>query len=129
MSFFSVNYLGGGRFDPPFFPTFTQPYPYGCRYDIPSTAGDAIFSERLAFDTELLSLSIAASRYDTEDSWSIRVGTQEIAHRIYMKLLPQSIFLMVAHPIPANTDIQLIYNNGSGYPKVVLFDYHFLRGE
>jgi len=124
---FSVNYLAGGRLNSPWFPTKTEPYIEGLILPINNSVLETPKILTLDFDTEMLSMSIAAERYEIFDYWKLFINNKIVMKNIYMKKIPEGVFLMVAKSIPANTPILLVFYNQSQVANHVWVNYQFLR--
>lgn len=122
-----VAYVPGGRFDPPFMPTKTKPYIKGIRVEVPNGVPivEDFFSP--ATDVELVAVAIAANRYDDRDHWNLFVNGEQICDEVYMKELPEGIFLTVILPIKAGQTIKFEFVNRSMSAKVVWLNYQTLR--
>ncbi|RJS60108.1 Low copy number virion structural protein [Bacillus sp. PK3_68] len=123
---FQVNYIGGGRLDAPFFPTKTNPYIKGIRVEVTAGLPAAIHTHIIDRESELISISIACSKYDDLDNWDLLINGQEIVESVYTKELPEGLFLMVAHQLLVGDQIELRYKNESGRSKSVWVNYQFL---
>lgn len=126
MSGFTVSYVAGGRFDPPFYPTKTQPYVKGIRLVMGSSDPISTHLFTMPKDGELISVAIACSRYEDADHWDLIVNGKTIAETIYTKELPEGLFLMVAHPIKTGDVLELQFHNVSSTAKSVWVNYQFL---
>jgi hypothetical protein len=126
MSGFAVSYVAGGRLDPPFYPTKTQPYVKGIRLSTGSSDPVSTHLYTMPIDGELISVAIACSRYADADYWSLLVNGKTIAETIYTKELPEGLFFMVAHPIKAGDVLELQFYNASSTAKSVWVNYQFL---
>ncbi|WP_242136623.1 Low copy number virion structural protein [Bacillus cereus group sp. BfR-BA-01360] len=122
---FAVNYMAGGRFDAPYFPTKTKPYIEGRRIGIDDAVSIDKFS--LDFETEMIAFSIAASQYDDRDYWNLFINDEQVFKSIYVKDVPEGFNFSIIKPIPANTILKFEYHNQSGKRKVVKLNYQLLR--
>ncbi|PHG37469.1 Low copy number virion structural protein [Bacillus toyonensis] len=122
---FSVNYMAGGRFDAPYFPTKTEPYIEGRRIGIDDEVNIDEFS--LSFDTEMISFSIAASLYSDRDYWNLYIDGKQVFKNVYVKDVPEGFNFSVIKPIPANAILKFEYHNKTGKQKVVKLNYQLLR--
>ncbi|CAM4353840.1 hypothetical protein BAMA_15720 [Bacillus manliponensis] len=122
---FSVNYMAGGRFDTPYFPTKTKPYVKGRRIGI----YDAMHIDKttLSFDTEIIAFSVAASNYSDSDHWSLFINDELIADEVYIKDVPEGFNFSVIKPIPAGAILRFEYHNRSAEQKTVWLNYQLLK--
>lgn len=121
-----VNYVGGGRFDAPFYPTKPTPYIKGVRMEVIAGAPAAINTHTVDRESELISVAIACSRYDDKDNWDLVINGRLIVETVYTKELPEGLFLMVAHQLVPGDKIELRYKNESARAKSVWVNYQFL---
>ncbi|WLR50025.1 Low copy number virion structural protein [Bacillus tianshenii] len=124
---FETSYLGGGRLDPPFYPTKPKPYTLGRRITIPNGTGPVIDSFTLSFDVELIAVAVDARRNEELDRWDLKVNSNLVIESSYIKRVPQGIYLMAIVPVKAGEKIELIYHNDSGSNKSVAVDFSMLR--
>ncbi|HHT7044764.1 TPA: Low copy number virion structural protein [Bacillus cereus] len=122
---FAVNYMAGGRFDAPYFPTKTEPFIQGQRIRIHDELHVDKFS--LPFETEMIAFSVAASHYSDTDYWNLFINGQQIFKEVYVKDVPEGFNFSVVKPIPANAEIKLEYHNKSGEQKTIWMNYQLLR--
>ena len=126
---FKTTYTAGGRFDHPFYPTKQIPYSKGQMLEVEESIDVYTKVLTLPFDVEMLSVAIACSNYNVEDSWSLYVNNEIVTDEIYTKDLPEGIFLMAVWDIAKGTPIKLDFNNASGVEKKVWVTYQFLRDD
>ncbi|EJQ50115.1 hypothetical protein IEI_02949 [Bacillus wiedmannii] len=122
---FSVNYMAGGRFDAPYFPTKTEPFIQGRRIGIYNDIHIDKFS--VPFETEMISFSIAASHYSNRDYWNLFINGQQVFKEVYVKDVPEGFNFSVVKPIPANAEVKFEYHNASADKKTIWLNYQLLR--
>ncbi|MEI4651774.1 Low copy number virion structural protein [Bacillus cereus] len=122
---FAVNYMAGGRFDTPYFPTKTKAYIEGRRIGIDHAVSIDEFS--LGIETEFISFSIAATQYDDYDYWNLFINDEQIFKNIYVKDVPEGFNFSVVMPVPANAIFKFEYHNDSKKQKVVKLNYQLLK--
>lgn len=126
MAFHVVN-VAGGRFDKPFMPTKKNPYTKGIRVEMASGSAIAEHTYTLTTDAELISIAIAASRYEDRDFWNFYVNDKMIMDEIYTKELPEGLYLMVVVPLKQGDKLKFEFQNRTMTPKSVWLNYQMLR--
>lgn len=122
-----VKRLEGGRLDAPYMPTLTEPFIKGQMLDIPGSVASIEKSFSTDSATELLCISVGASKYSPRDNWDLYIGQQKIVESNFTKNLPEGAYLMAAKPVSAETPIKFVFHNESGIAKSVWVNYQFLR--
>ncbi|MED1650225.1 Low copy number virion structural protein [Bacillus pacificus] len=122
---FETNYLAGGRLDPPFHPTKTEPFIPGFIMDSFSLQTNET-TYTLPADMELYAISVSASIYELDDKWSLIVNGQTVCNNIYTKDIPEGMHFMVYKPLAAGSTIQFSFKNQGILDKTVWFELHFL---
>lgn len=123
---FTVAELSGGRLSWPFFPSKIRPFIKGFNLHIPGVGGLHHLSYTPSMDAELLSVAVGASRYDPSDNWSVEINGERFIESVYTKDLPEGMYLMVVKPVAAGDEMRFVFDNQSGEPKEVWFNYQFL---
>jgi hypothetical protein len=121
-----ANYIVGGRFDPPFMPTKTNPYIEGIMVESTS-AGKVENRLAVAEDCELLSVAVGVSQYEVRDYWNLYVGNQLVCRNIYTKDLPEGMYLTAIIPCKAGTQLHFEFFNEGGKPKFIWVNYQMLK--
>ncbi len=121
-----ANYLVGGRLDPPFMPTKTNPYIEGIMIESAS-AGKVESKLAVAEDCELLSIAVGVSQYEVRDYWNLYVGSQLVCRNIYTKDLPEGMYLTAIIPCKAGTQLHFEFFNEGGKPKFIWVNYQTLK--
>jgi hypothetical protein len=127
MSMFNVAYMAGGRFDPPFMPTKTQPFIKGIQLAVGGAIQEYSSTYTVPEEMELLSVSLGCSRYNPKDNWSLLLNGDPILSTVYTKNLPEGAYLVAVIPVSPGDEFELIYDNQSGVSKYVWFNYQFLK--
>lgn len=127
MGIFQVSQVAGGRFDAPHMPIHTDPYTKGFLLEVDNEEKEFKHTYTVLEEMEMLSISVAASRYDFRDHWSLKINNGDKKETIHMKGVPEQIFFMVAHSLAAGDVLEFVFHNKSGTQKYVAFDYHFLK--
>lgn len=126
----SINRLESGRLDGPHMPKLVRPYIVG---GILECSGDNTFIGKLKFDrpVELLLVAVDGESYHIKDSWEVIIGdtTERYIDTVTSTKYPEGLNLMVAHPIPAETEIRFLFHNYSGEDKKVWYHFQFLCEE
>lgn len=120
-----VNYMAGGRFDPPFMPTKTIPYIEGTMVEARVGKNDSKLT--ISEDCELLSVAVGVSDYEPRDYWNLYVGNDLVCRNIYTKDVPEGMYLTAIIPCTAGTTFHLEYFNVGGKPKYVWVNYQMLK--
>lgn len=126
MGFQIVN-VAGGRFDKPFMPTKKNPYTKGIRVEMANGQPIAEHTYTLTTDAELISIAIAASRYEDRDFWNFYVNDKIIMDEIYTKELPEGLYLMVVVPVKKGDKLKFEFENRTMTQKSVWLNYQMLR--
>lgn len=127
MSGFGVNYQAGGRMDFPFMPTKTDPFIKGIRVPVTSDIPVAKHTYTVTHDrAELVSIAMAASRYEDRDNWSLYVNDRLMMDEIYTKELPEGMYLMVLVKLLKGDRIRFEFENASLTNKSVWLNYQML---
>lgn len=124
MSFGAV-YTAGGRLDSPFWPTKRMPYIKGDILKVSSAVVQKEFD--VEYPLEFFGVAVGASKYNTEDSWTVAVNGVPVIDTIYTKDLPEGMFFTAFIPLDEGDKITFIFNNASGVSKDVWFNYQFLK--
>lgn len=125
---FSISYVAGGRFDPPFMPTKTEPYIKGNLMEFVEGSEQTMVKEFIApIDMEFLSVAVASSRYYPKDNWDLKVNDQVICESIFTKDLPEGIFFVATITVNKGDTITFTFKNVENIPKFVWFNYQFLK--
>lgn len=121
-----VGYLVGGRLDPPFMPTKTDPYIEGIMIE---STGMGKVENRLTVqdDCELLAVAVGVSYYEARDYWNLYVGDKLVCKNIYTKDLPEGMYLTAVIPCKAGTQFHFEFFNEGGKPKFVWVNYQMLK--
>lgn len=125
MSGFNVGYVAGGRFDAPFWPSKTIPYIKGRILKVGTISTQVEY--KVPFDAEFFGVAVGASKYNTEDNWTVAVNGVPIVETIYTKDLPEGMFFTALIQLNKDDVITFIFDNASAVPKDVWFNYQFLR--
>ncbi|MWV43093.1 Low copy number virion structural protein [Paenibacillus sp. HJL G12] len=120
-----ASYLVGGRLDPPFMPTKTDPYIEGTI--IESQGGKNDSKLVVTEDCELLSIAVGVSDYEPKDYWNLYVGDKLVCRNIFTKDVPEGMYLTAVIPCKAGTQFHLEYFNVGGKPKFVWVNYQMLK--
>ncbi|BAU28167.1 hypothetical protein DFP93_101244 [Aneurinibacillus soli] len=123
---FTVAELSGGRLSWPFFPSKIKPFVKGFCLEVPGISGVHRMTYSPPMDAELLSVAVGASRYDSKDNWSVEINGERFIESIYTKDLPEGMYLMVVKPVLTGDEMKFVFDNQSGEPKEVWFNYQFL---
>ncbi|MBG9790489.1 Low copy number virion structural protein [Brevibacillus laterosporus] len=121
-----ASYIVGGRLDPPFMPTKTNPFIEGIMVESMGI-GKTVKQYTVAEDAELLAVSVGTSFYEPKDHWNLHVGNHTICRNIYTKDLPEGMYLTAIIPTPKDTLIQFEYFNEGGTNKYVWVNYQMLK--
>lgn len=122
-----IAYVPGGRFDPPFMPTKTNPFIKGIRVPVTNDMGEAVHTYTIGHEkAELVSVAIAASRYEDRDNWSLLVNGKLMMDEIYTKELPEGMYLMVIVPLKQGDQLEFRFKNASLTSKSVWLNYQML---
>lgn len=121
-----TSYIVGGRLDPPFMPTKTNPFIEGIMVESMGI-GKTVKQYTVAEDAELLAVSVGTSFYEPKDHWNLHVGNHTICQNIYTKDLPEGMYLTAIIPTPKDTLIQFEYFNEGGTNKYVWVNYQMLK--
>lgn len=118
--------LVGGRLDPPFMPTKTNPFIEGIMVE---SKGIGKVENILAVeeDAELLSIAVGASTYEPKDYWNLYVGTKLVCKKIYTKDLPEGMYLTAIIPVKKGDTFHFEYFNEGGKNKYVWVNYQMLN--
>ncbi|ALA07170.1 putative low copy number virion structural protein [Brevibacillus phage SecTim467] len=121
-----ASYVVGGRFDPPFMPTKTDPYIEGIMVE---SAGAGKVENKLTVndDSELLSISVGVSNYEAKDYWNLYVGNKLVCKNIYTKDLPEGMYFTAIIPCTKGTQFHFEFFNEGGKPKFVWVNYQMLK--
>jgi hypothetical protein len=123
---FGINYVAGGRFDPPFMPTKTEPYIKGQMLE---SIGGGI--QRVYFqpevDVELLAVSVGASEYEARDYWDLIVDGRVVCDTIFTKDLPEGMYFTAIIPVEAGKALEFVFHNEGARPKFVWVNYQMLK--
>jgi len=127
MGGFVTNYQAGGRYDFPFMPTKTNPFIKGIRVPVTNDMGVATHTYIVGHErAELVSIAIAASRYEDLDNWSLYVNDRLMIDEIYTKELPEGMYLMVLVKLLKGDSIKFEFRNSSLTSKSVWLNYQML---
>lgn len=121
-----ASYVVGGRLDPPFMPTKTNPYIEGVMVEAQS-AGKVESKLLLTDDCELLSVAVGVSHYEAKDYWNLYVGEKLVCRNIYTKDIPEGMYLTAIIPCPSGTQLHFEFFNEGGKPKYVWVNYQTLK--
>lgn len=121
---FETTYLAGGRLDPPFHPTKTEPFIPGFIMDSFSFQTNET-TYTLPADMELYAISVSASIYELDDRWSLIVNGKTICKNIYTKDIPEGMHFMVYKSLAAGSTVQFSFKNQGILDKTVWFELHF----
>ncbi|AHC19022.1 Low copy number virion structural protein [Paenibacillus sp. FSL M7-0802] len=121
-----ASYIVGGRFDPPFMPTKTQPYIVGTRIESRGI-GKVESKMQVSDDCELLSVAVGASYYESRDYWNLYVGGKLVCQRIFTKDLPEGMYFTAIIPCPIGTEFHFEFMNEGGKNKDIWVNYQMLR--
>lgn len=121
---FNVNYTAGGRLDAPFYPSKPIPYIKGFILEVGDTSTQKEYI--LDRDAEFLGAAFAMSEYDTHDNVTIKVNGRNVIETVYTKDLPEGIFFTTLMPLVTGDSVVFIFNNASGNPKDVWYNFQFL---
>lgn len=124
---FQVVNVAGGRFDKPFMPTKKNPYTKGIRVEMANGQAIAEHTYTLTEDAELISIAIAASRYEDRDFWNFYVNGTMTMDEIYTKELPEGLYLMVVVPLKQGDKLKFEFQNRTMTQKSVWLNYQMLR--
>lgn len=119
----------GGRIDPPYFPTKTEPHFVGRAIEIPAKAnGNRVITDAFTMsgDLEFYAISIRSSSQDATDYWNLSVGGRTIAKTIFCKSYEEGLYFQVAHPVKPDHEILFEYHTSNGTGKTVELLFHFL---
>ena len=123
---FNVGYIAGGRFDPPFMPTKTEPFIEGRLlevYGMVTDFTDVWIADR---DYELVSIAMESSAFQVRDNWSVKHNDRVICNHIYVKQAPEEVYLMAVITVKAGDRLQFTFNNEGGHSKFVSINYQML---
>lgn len=126
---FKATYNAGGRLDPPFYPTKTEPFIKGIRIEILSDASLSTNIYQIEKASELISVAIACKSYYDKDNWDLVINGVTIVESCYTKELPEGLFLMVAHPLKTGDTIEFRFKNEAGKLNVAWVNYQFLTAK
>ncbi|SEL28633.1 Low copy number virion structural protein [Paenibacillus sp. OK003] len=121
-----ASYLVGGRLDPPFMPTKTNPYIEGIMIES-QMSGKVEHKLTIQEDCELLSVAVGVSNYEARDYWNLYVGERLVCKNIYTKDLPEGMYLTAIIPCKQGTQLHFEFFNEGGKPKVVWANYQTLK--
>lgn len=121
---FNVNYTAGGRLDAPFYPSKPTPYIKGFIMEVGASSMQREYT--LDQDAEFLGVAFAMSTYDTHDNVTVKVNGSEVIDTVFTKDLPEGIFFTTLIPLAKGDRITFIFNNYSGIPKDVWYNYQML---
>lgn len=122
---FNLNYLAGGRLDPPFYPTKPSPFIKGRRVTVSGPVTTDTYN--VPGEMELLTMSVGCSRYNDKDHWSLKVDNKLLFDSVFTKDVPEGFYFMVTVEVVQGSKIEFTYNNDSGTYKTVWVNYQFLR--
>ncbi|HDR5274721.1 TPA: Low copy number virion structural protein [Bacillus thuringiensis] len=123
---FETTYLAGGRLDPPFHPTKTEPFIPGFIMDSTSFKTDEV-KYTLPAEMEIYAISVSSSIYELDDKWDLIINGQTVCQDIYTKRLPEGMHFMVYKAVKAGDTIVFRFHNQGILDKTVWFELHFLR--
>jgi hypothetical protein len=123
---FAVSHVAGGRLDWPFFPSKMRPFIKGFNLSVPGIEEVCEMTYEPPMDAELLCVAVGASKYNPDDNWNVEINGERFIETIYTKDLPEGMYLMVVKPLSAGDEMKFIFDNQSGEPKEVWFNYQFL---
>lgn len=121
-----ASYVVGGRFDPPFMPTKTNPYIEGIMIES-KTMGKVDGYLTVGEDCELLSVAVGASFYEAKDYWNLYVGNQLVCKNIFTKDLPEGMYFTAVIPCPTGTTLHFEFYNEGGRSKYVWVNFQMLK--
>jgi hypothetical protein len=121
-----ASYVVGGRLDPPFMPTKTNPFIEGVMVESPS-AGKVESKLVVEVDCELLSIAVGVSDYEAKDYWNLYVGDKLVCKNIFTKDLPEGMYLTAIIPCKKGTQFHMEFFNVGGKPKFVWANYQMLN--
>ena len=121
-----ASYMVGGRLDPPFMPTKTQPYIVGNRIESRGI-GKVESKMQVSHDCELLAVAVGASFYESSDYWNLYVGDKLVCQRIFTKDLPEGMYFTAVIPCPTGTEFCFEFFNEGGRNKDIWMNYQMLQ--
>lgn len=96
--------------------------------NIPAIINDFVLNKTFDHDIYLCGLTFSQSAWKAEDSFSLEVAGVLLFDRISTKEVAQYKHLNAFYPVPAGTDVKIIYHNESGNSKMAWFDIDYLEG-
>lgn len=125
---FNIAYVAGGRLDPPFMPTKAQPYVKGDLIEFLVDSPGVISKDYMVEEEmEFLSVAGACNRYFPKDNWELTVNEMKIIETCYTKDLPEGIFFIAVISLVPGDVITFTFHNAEDVPKIVWFNYQFLK--
>lgn len=119
----------GGRLDPPFYPTKTSPCFIGRKITIPEKANvERIIKDTfyMSHDLEFYALSFKSDSPDFRDYWHLMIDGEVICNKLHCMSYEEGLYLQVAHPVTAGSEIYFEYNTSDGKAREVELLFHFL---
>lgn len=126
-----AKYAVGGRLDPPYYPTKTEPAFIGRIVSIPSstyTGKERLWRDRvkISHDIEFFAISVQSSTTLFEDNWHLTVNGKIVVKNNYCFYYPEGCYFGVAHKVKAETEIIFEYYTNQNDKNEISIIYHML---